>query len=139
MLQNDLDNLSVWESRWYMEFNPSKCQVVRVTTSRRPVNTLYYLHGQVLEAMTSTRYLGVDISAGLSCNAHIDRITGNVNRTLGFLKRNIKTKLPMVRETAYNTLVREYSAPVWDPHTQKYILQIEKAVRGPPVIMTVNQ
>ena len=42
MLQNDLDNLSVWESRWDMEFNSSKCQVVRVTTSRRPI-TLYYL------------------------------------------------------------------------------------------------
>ena len=139
MLQNDLDNLSVWESRWYMEFNPSKCQVVRVTTSRRPVNTLYYLHGQVLEAMTSTRYLGVDISAGLSCNAHIDRITGNVNCTLGFLKRNIKTKLPMVRETAYNTLVREYSAPrMGSPHPEIYSPDRE-AVRGPPVIMTVNQ
>ena len=42
-----------------MEFNPSKCQVVRVTTSRRPINTLYYLHGQVLEAVTSARYLAM--------------------------------------------------------------------------------
>ena len=32
VLQNDLDTLSVWESRWDMEFNPSKCQVVMVTT-----------------------------------------------------------------------------------------------------------
>ena len=27
VLQNDLDNLSIWKSRWDMEFNPSKCQV----------------------------------------------------------------------------------------------------------------
>ena len=53
MLQMDLDTLSGWESRWDMEFNPSKCQVVRVTASRRPINTLYYLHGKVLEAVTS--------------------------------------------------------------------------------------
>ena len=45
VLQNDLDTLSVWESRWDMEFNPSKCQVVRVTTSRNPINYLYHLHG----------------------------------------------------------------------------------------------
>ena len=32
VLQNDLDRLSVWEDRWDMEFNPSKCQVVQVTT-----------------------------------------------------------------------------------------------------------
>ena len=59
MLQNDIDNLSVWGSRWDMEFNTSRCQVVRMSTSRRPVNTLYYLHGQVLEAVTSARYFGL--------------------------------------------------------------------------------
>ena len=132
VLQKDLDTLSGWESRWDMEFNPSECQVVRVTASRRPINTLYYLHGQVLEAVTSARYLGVDISSGLSWNSHIDRITGNANSTLGFLKRNIKTKLPKVRETAYNTLVRpklEYASPIWDPHTKDKISQIEKVQR----------
>ena len=36
-LQNDLDILSVWETRWDMEFNPSKCQVVHVSDSKRPV------------------------------------------------------------------------------------------------------
>ena len=132
VLQKDLDTLSGWESRWVMEFNPSKCQVVRVTASRRPINTLYYLHGQALEAVTSARYLGVDISSGLSWNSHIDRITGNANSTLGFLKRNIKTKLPKVRETAYNTLVRpklEYASPIWDPHLKDKISQIEKVQR----------
>ena len=41
-------------------------------------------------------------------------------RTLGFVQRNIKTKIPKVREKAYNTLVRpqlEYASAVWDPHT----------------------
>ena len=130
VLQKDLDTLSELESRWDMEFNPSKCHMVRVTASRRPINTLYYLHGQALEAVTSARYLGVDISSGLSWN--IDRITGNANSTLCFLKRNIKTKLPKVRETAYNTLVRpklEYASPIWDPHTKDKISQIEKVQR----------
>ena len=121
VLQNYLDSLSAWKSQWDMEFNPSKCQVVRVTTSGGPINTLYYLHGQVLEAVTSARFMGVDISSGMSWNSHIDRITGKANSTLGFLKRNIKTKQPMVREVAYNTLVQpqlEYSSPIWDPDTK---------------------
>ena len=45
VLQNDLDRLSVWEDRWDMEFYPSKCQVVRVTTSRKLINVTYTLHG----------------------------------------------------------------------------------------------
>ena len=51
----------MWESQWDMEFNPSKCQVVRVTTARKEITTVYRLHGQVLEFVTSAKYLGVDI------------------------------------------------------------------------------
>ena len=59
VLQNDLDKLSLWESQWDMEFNPSKCQVVRVTTARKAINTVYTLHGQILEVVTSAKYLGL--------------------------------------------------------------------------------
>ena len=53
---------------------------------------IYMLHGQALEAMDHAKYLGVDISKDLSWNTIINRIYTNANRTLGFLKRNIKTK-----------------------------------------------
>ena len=56
VLQKDLDKLSAWESQWEMEFNPSKCQVVRVTTARRAINSVYILHGQILEVITSAKY-----------------------------------------------------------------------------------
>ena len=78
------------------------------------------------------KVLGVDISSGLTWNSHIDRITGNANRTLGYIRRNIKTKNQKVRETAYNTLVRsqlEYSAPVWDPSSKHLRPQLEKIQR----------
>ena len=99
-LQKDLDKLAVWEARWDMEFNPSKCQVVQVTGSRKPINCTYRLHGHVLETVTSAKYLVVDVSSGLTWNSHIDRITGNANITLGFLKHNIKTKMPRIRENS---------------------------------------
>ena len=67
------------------------------------VNAAYKLHGVILETVTCARYLGVDISSNLSWGSHIDRITGTANRTLGFVRRNIRTKMSGVRETA-NTL-----------------------------------
>ena len=88
-LQRDLDRLQTWETRWNMEFNPSKCQVIRVTSSRTPLHTQYILHGQVLEAVNSARYLGVDISSNLKhvkWNTHVDRIAANARRSLGFIK-----------------------------------------------------
>ena len=131
-LQSDLDILSMWETRWDMEFNLSKCQVVHVAGSKRPVKRDYILHGQVLESVTCAKYLGVDISCSLTWNSHIDRITGSANRTLGFVRRNIKTRMSKVRETAYNTLVRpqlEYASAVWDPHNKNRISQIEQVQR----------
>ena len=125
--QNDLNILSAWETRWDMGFKLSKCQVVHVTGSKKPVKRDYIMHGQVLESVTSARYLGVEFSGSLSWNPHVDRITGNANRTLGFVRRNIKTKMSKVRETAYNTLVRpqfEYASAVWDPHTKVRTSQI---------------
>ena len=36
------------------------------------MNTGYTLRGQILEVVTSARYLGVDISDSISWNFHID-------------------------------------------------------------------
>ena len=120
-LQTDLDILSAWEFRWDIEFNPSKCQVVHVTGLRKTVKTDYVLHGQVLVSVLCARHLRVDISNGLTWNSHIDPVTANANQTLGFIRRYIKkTKMPKVREAAYNFLVRpqlKYASVVWDPYT----------------------
>ena len=110
-------------SQWDMEFNH--------TTARKAINSVYTLHGQILEVVTvtSAKYLGVDTSGGLSWNSHIDRITGNANKAVGYKCRNIKAKNQKVRETAYNTLVHpqlEYVAAVWDSYTKEKSLQLEK-------------
>ena len=131
-LQKDLDTLSVWESKWDMQFNPSKCQVVQVTGSKSPFKSEYILHGQVLETVTCARYLGVDISSNISWSSHIGRVVGNANRSLGYIRRNIKSKSKDVRESAYNTIVRpqvEYASAVWDPHTKEHISKIEMVQR----------
>ena len=104
--QNDLDILQEWEREWDMEFNPSKCQVVHITRSRQPINTTYSMHGQVLDSVDSARYLGVDITSDLSFTQHINRTTANASKSLGYLKRNILTKNPAIREVAYKTIVR---------------------------------
>ena len=111
-----------------MEFNPSKCTVIHVSKSRSPLAAEYQLHGQVLESVTSSKYLGVDISDNLSWNQHIQRISCTANRTLGFVKRNIRTKNKEIRETAYKALVRpqvEYASSIWSRYTQKNIDKLE--------------
>ena len=76
--------------------------------------------------------LAVDISSNLGWNTHVDRSTANANRSLEFIKRNIKTKSPQIREMAYQSLVRpqlEYASAVWDPHTKDKTHKVEMVQR----------
>ena len=58
----------------------------------------YTLHGQIMESLDSAKYLGVTILQDLNWNKPINNITGKANRTLGFIKRNVKTKNESVKE-----------------------------------------
>ena len=110
-----------------MEFNQSKCQVVHITRSRRPINTSYSMHGQALDSVDSARYLGVDITSDLNFTQHINGTTSNASKSLGYLKRNILTKHSGIREAAYKTIVHpqvEYASTVWSPQTKKDIHKI---------------
>ena len=132
ILQQDLQHLESWEKAWDMEFNPSKCQVIHITRSRRPAQNKYDLHGVLLEAAPAAKYLGVDISENLFWNTHISRISKKANQTLGFLKRNINIHHEDLKATEYKTVVRpqlEYASSVWSPHTDTAIQQIEKVQR----------
>ena len=90
-LQADLNTLQEWELAWDMDLIPSKCQVLHITRLKHPLNTQYSLHGQVLEATDTAKYLGVSIAKDLSWNDHISSTTAKTNRTLGFVKRNVRT------------------------------------------------
>ena len=132
LLQKDLDQLQRWEVKWDMEFNPSKCQVFHITRARAPIKTSYTMHNQTLDSVSAARYLGVDLSTNIDFNTHINRITSNANKSIGFIKRNIKTKHPGVLEAAYKTIVRpqlEYASPVWGPYTESNIYKVEMVQR----------
>ncbi len=124
ILQHDLDRLADWERTWQMEFNPQKCHTMHITRSTRsriPCPT-YSLRGNDLAAVDSATYLGVELDKDLSFVPHVNKICARANRTLGFLKRNIRTSSRTSKERVYRAMVRptlEYASPVWDPHQQK--------------------
>jgi len=132
VLQRDMDKLQLWERSWDMEFNPSKCTVLHITRAKTPVPSTYTLHGQQLASVKDAKYLGVTLSGDLSWSNHIQRVSTAANRALGFLKRNIRTQNPAIRQTAYKAMVRpilEYASPAWSPHNQTHVDRLEKTQR----------
>ena len=129
-LQADLNKLAEWGQRWLMEFNAEKCQVLRVTRRRHIVEHQYTLHGKELETCTAAKYLGITISSDLRWNKHVDEVCSKANKTLGFLRRNLRVSSPKLKTLAYFSLVRplvEYAAPAWDPHTDKTSTSLKRS------------
>ena len=92
ILQEPLHAIERWESTWAMEFHPAKGSVMRIATSRSPLMLSYKLKGHQLQAETTSKYLGVDLSNNLNWKPHIDRIVKKSNSMLGFLRRNLRIR-----------------------------------------------
>ena len=78
------------------------------------------------------RYLGVDLSNNLSFNNHVDRICNSVNKTLGFLRRNLRVNDKKLKTISYQAAVRpvlEYCSSCWDPYTPRNTQKLEMVQR----------
>ena len=131
-LQYNLDQLVMWEKRWDMLFHPGKCVVLPVTRRKRLLHPEYHLHGHKLEVVKSVKYLGVTLSSDLSWNEHISNVCSRANKTLGFMRRNLKISSRRIKETAYMTYIRpmlEYATTIWDPYSQQSVKMLEAVQR----------
>jgi hypothetical protein len=130
-----------WEKDWQMAFHPEKCTTIHITKKKRPVKVDYLLHGHTLENVPGGKYLGVYISQDLSWREHINQTTAKAYRSVGFLRRNLRSCPQDVKAQAYTTLVRpvlEYASSVWDPYHQQQIQQIEQVQRQAARFATGN-
>jgi hypothetical protein len=92
----------------------------------------YTLHNHQLDVVDSSKYLGVTINKNLRWDDHINNISARANRTLGFLKRNLRGCKTSARARAHEAIVRptlEYAASIWDPYNTGQINQLEKVQR----------
>ena len=60
-MQRDLDALMDWGSTWGMKFNAKKCNIMRVSSSRKPLQHFYSLGNEVLQEVSDAKYLGIQI------------------------------------------------------------------------------
>ena len=127
ILQSDLDILQEWERTWEILE-----KVLHISRARQQIHSQYTLHGEILESVDCARYLGVSITKDLCWNTHINQITSKANRTLGFVKRNVRTTNQSFKELAYKILVRpqvEYASTMWSPYTKQNIQKIRNGAK----------
>jgi hypothetical protein len=132
-LQEDVDAAARWESDWLMAFHPNKCTVLTITNKKNPVRHKYLLHNYTLESVSSAKYLGITLQSDLKWTQHTNNIVANANKSLRFLKRNLKTSNTNIKWQVYLSLVHpklEYTCSVWEPHTEEHSNKIEMVQRA---------
>lgn len=126
-LQADLGNIATWCDNWRMELNISKCKAMGITRTST-LTPMYFVKGIPLEPVASYKYLGVHITNNLKWDMHIDHITANAIRTLGFIRRNFSQVPSSIKLLLYKTLIwskLEYAASIWDPDPAFLIHKLE--------------
>ena len=107
-----------------MKFNPDKYFVLKISHAQELRTHTYSLNQSILQETDSHSYLGVEVSRSLKWNKHINHMTAKGNRSLGFIKRNLRGCTDDIKDLAYRSLVHpqhEYCAAVWDPYTADQI------------------
>ena len=86
ILQDALNKLAQWEEAWLMKFSVAKCNSLRVTKHPLPRHIIhdYSLHNEVLENVSSAKYLRITVTDDLDWDQHINNITSKATKTLGF-------------------------------------------------------
>ena len=133
ILQEDLQNLTKWASDWQMDFNASKCHLLRITNKRKPFQSTYSANSEVLAKVPQCDYLGVRCSESLRWGAHCSKVAAKANKTLGLIRRTLKPCCREVKERAYMTLVRptiEYASSTWNPHTNTDVNRLEQVQKN---------
>ena len=131
-LQIDLTTLNLWADRWQMKFNPTKCEVMRISHNKDKRSTRYNISGTELRNVSNYKDLGVIMASDLKWSKHVEQIVHKANRVLGLFKRTVGGKNEDIFSNLYKTLVcpiLEYACLVWSSHLAKDIHEIEKIQR----------
>jgi len=113
-MPEDLDTLVKWADKWQMQFNVSKCKVMRVGKTNLRHLYLISLHEQqrteisrrrkkrrLLEVIEMEKDLGVMITSNLKCSQQCEYAYSNANRVMGMIKRTISYKEPEIMLSLY--------------------------------------
>ena len=130
-LQDDLDRIYEWSTRWQLLFNINKCKSLHI--GRKNKRYWYEMDGTKLKQVTEEKDLGILIDDELKFHKQSASATKKANAILGLLKKSFtlldKKTLPLL----YKSLIRphlEYGKVVWGTHYAEDIKSIEKVQKG---------
>uniref|UniRef100_A0A6B0UUJ3 Putative tick transposon n=1 Tax=Ixodes ricinus TaxID=34613 RepID=A0A6B0UUJ3_IXORI len=116
-----------------MTINSFKTQLVSFTRAHSPITSTCTICNQPVTKSPMYKYLDARLSSDLAWNTHLTHILSIANRSLGYIRCNLKLAPPSVQQLAHTTLVRsqlEYTSYIWPPWQHSLVTNIEAVQNG---------
>ena len=103
-LQDDLDSLTEWSSRWQLPFNVEKCKILHIGRKNR--KHICEMDAKILEHVKEEKYLGVLIDNELKFHKQTAAAFKRANSVLGVIKKSFTLLDVSTLPLLYKSLVR---------------------------------
>ena len=126
-MQDTINNLEIWSEKWGMKFNTKKCCILHF--GHRNLRQQYRMNGQVLEAHSNQRDLGVLVTDDCLPGTQCALAAKKANQVLGQVNRSFSCKTKDVMLQIYKVFIRphlEYAVTSWSPWQRKDVETLEK-------------
>jgi hypothetical protein len=133
VLQAALDGLSIWCQLNRLPLNIDKCQYIRFSRNKSPIQFSYSIDGRNLERVEEIRDLGVLFDSKLSFKNHITGIRNRAMKSLGFMLRTVSgfksiASLKLLYMSTVRTIL-DFNSPIWSPNYAVHVDGLEKVQR----------
>ena len=133
-LQEDIDELEKWSSKWLLGLNLEKCKIMHVGKSNPNFNYQMLSNGVKfsLEKSVLEKDVGVMISNDLKWREQVNSSVTRANAVLGKVSKSVTFRSKELIKSLYCTFVRpllEFAVPVWCPYQSTDIDKLERVQR----------
>ena len=129
-LQEDINAVSSWSSRWQLPFNVKKCKVLHIGNTN-PCRR-YKMNNHYLDDVEEEKDLGVLMDSELKFHKQTAAVVKNANSKLGLIRKSFASldeeNLPLL----FKSLVRsklEYGNLIWGPFFKEDAKAVERVQR----------
>lgn len=132
-LQANIDKLQVWCNNNKLILNVKKCNILTYSIKLHNITFQYSLDNITLTRPLTIRDLGITFDPKLSFNTHVNIISNEASKTLGFIIRNSHDFNDLyIPKLLYQSFVRpkmEYSSIIWHPKYEIHKQTLERVQR----------
>jgi len=132
-LQQDINKIAEWGSKWGLTFNIQKCKTLSIAGFMDVIPNHYSIGPHQLETVTEMNDLGIIISSNFRWNLHTTTMTKKAERQLWLVIRTLGFNSPRkAKLQSYISMVRsiiEYGSIIWTTKFKHNIQDIESIQR----------